>query len=878
MSDGPGSQGARPAEDGAVPADEAYELRVARAEIARLAAALAARDAEIERLAAKDRRATSEALSEARKEIAELRARLLPAPVAPAVLPTAPRVPATPPRADLAERRRVRELEQVVSALRVGLDATRVDIDRAAASKAWRYGHFTMKAVRLLTFRRDRTDGALVRASARIEQAQQAHGKLSAPGTLSTPRRRRELERTAATLSAGLAEARKDVQRAADSRAWRYGHGATRLLRRVTFRRTRTQGALVRAVDRIDQVQRATRALPAGGAIRRDAAERDGGELPRAPEAPPRDVDTTASDLGHVGRAVRERLGPLPEQPCPPVSIVLVGQGGSADPATAARHVRTVTDYPELEVVVGVGSDFASAASAGAARASHDLLLFLDPAAEPVEGGWLRELVAVDAGSGAIGPVLVDVTPDGGLVTRGTPALAPDDDGPVRIRTAGAGEPLLGDGFGVERVVPAVPVGCVLVARSTFEAQGGFPTGYHGDAVALDFGLGLGADGGRSVVVGRSVVAAGPARPVDPDDDRLLQERWGPRLRREHERAAGGGRRDGAGARAADALRVGVKIGAPDLASGRLGGDLHFAEALARALGTRGHHVRIDARDRWEADEGLADDVVVHLRGRSRHHPKPGQFNVLWCISHPDELRGEECDGYDLVCVASRVHAPVLAARTSTPVAVLEQATDPEVFRPQPDPALARDLAYVANSRGEVRPIVRDLLPTTFDLGVWGGGWEGVVDARHLVADHVPNERLRAVYSSARIVLADHWADMREHGFVSNRVYDALACGAFVISDDVAGLRDRFPGAVRVYTSPEDLQRQIRHVLSLDPAVRERESAIARTLVLERETFVHRADRLLELIALHRENRLELVDGRAPAAGAPVGAPAGRGA
>ena len=41
-------------------------------------------------------------------------------------------------------------------------------------------------------------------------------------------------------------------------------------------------------------------------------------------------------------------------------------------------------------------------------------------------------------------------------------------------------------------------------------------------------------------------------------------------------------------------------------------------------------------------------------------------------------------------------------------------------------------------------------------------------------------------------MLADHWDDMREHGFISNRIYDALACGAVVVSDDVAGLDGRF--------------------------------------------------------------------------------------
>jgi hypothetical protein len=103
---------------------------------------------------------------------------------------------------------------------------------------------------------------------------------------------------------------------------------------------------------------------------------------------------------------------------------------------------------------------------------------------------------------------------------------------------------------------------------------------------------------------------------------------------------------------------------------------------------------------------------------------------------------------------------------------------------------------YVANSRNVLRPIARDLLPTERDLAIWGTSWEGLIDTSQLVAEHVPNDELHRVYSSAGIVLNDHWDDMREHGYISNRIYDALACGALVLSDDVPGLAERFGDAV----------------------------------------------------------------------------------
>ena len=65
-----------------------------------------------------------------------------------------------------------------------------------------------------------------------------------------------------------------------------------------------------------------------------------------------------------------------------------------------------------------------------------------------------------------------------------------------------------------------------------------------------------------------------------------------------------------------------------------------------------------------------------------------------------------------------------------------------------------------------------------------GKGWNRTSSIRPTFAANTSRTTmLNRYYSSAKIVLNDHWPDMRAHGFLSNRLYDALACGAFVISD-----------------------------------------------------------------------------------------------
>ncbi len=295
-----------------------------------------------------------------------------------------------------------------------------------------------------------------------------------------------------------------------------------------------------------------------------------------------------------------------------------------------------------------------------------------------------------------------------------------------------------------------------------------------------------------------------------------------------------------------------IRIGAPDWERAERGGDLHFARSVERELVRRGHECLIQVVSEWEELEGCAYDVSIMLRGLSRHRPKPGQLNVLWSISHPETLTGVECEGYDLVAVASSAHADAMATATTVPVFVLEQATDQRRFWPELDPTLAHDVVFVGNSRGVRRRALDWLLPTDTDLAVWGGDWDGLIDKRYVLGEHIPNEELRRVYASAKVVLTDHWDDMREHGYISNRVYDALASGAMVVSDFVPGIEEQLGDGVAVYRTPEDLRATIALLLANDEE-RCTRAAKGRQIVVGSHTFERRVDVLLERVRARSE-------------------------
>jgi spore maturation protein CgeB len=287
-----------------------------------------------------------------------------------------------------------------------------------------------------------------------------------------------------------------------------------------------------------------------------------------------------------------------------------------------------------------------------------------------------------------------------------------------------------------------------------------------------------------------------------------------------------------------------INICAPNWWSARSWGDLYFARAIQQALARHGRPSAIHVMDQWEASRDERFGVVLHLKGLSTYEPNPAQVNLLWNISHPDKLTTEECERSDLVLVASERFAAELRERCSMPVHVLEQATDPAVFFPDAEETHAHELVFVGNSRKVMRRVVADLLPTGHDLAVWGGDWDGLIEARHIKGTHLPNDEVRRAYSSAAIVLNDHWDDMCEHGFASNRIYDAVACGALVVSDRLDGLEERFGGAVVTYEGRDELATVVEHFLA-HPEERAARGAAGREIVLAQHTFAHRVDELL---------------------------------
>lgn len=278
-------------------------------------------------------------------------------------------------------------------------------------------------------------------------------------------------------------------------------------------------------------------------------------------------------------------------------------------------------------------------------------------------------------------------------------------------------------------------------------------------------------------------------------------------------------------------------------------GELFFSIALKKSFEKMGFNVIIQEREHWYDEIDV--DIALVLRGEVDYAPNYSNINIMWNISHPTAISIEEYEKYDYVFISSEKYVEKIKSKVNTNVHPLLQCTDPDVFYPEKDNDLSEEILFVGVTRGVYRKIIKDILKTKHEVSIYGMGWEEFIDEKHVKGYFIPNEELHKYYSSCKILLNDHWDDMRDEDFPSNRLFDALACGTFVISDKIPSADTLFEGGIVTYDDVNDLNNKINYYLSHEDE-RVEIAKKGQKIVLENHTF---DNRIIELISVLKENK-----------------------
>ena len=291
-------------------------------------------------------------------------------------------------------------------------------------------------------------------------------------------------------------------------------------------------------------------------------------------------------------------------------------------------------------------------------------------------------------------------------------------------------------------------------------------------------------------------------------------------------------------------------------------GDLFTAKELAAALEKQG--CRCVFVSRQEPDAAwyrLTPEVDVLVSMLEHYDPQNirNESSGLKLVAWARNWFGAWADSpgiadYDIVLASSPTACALLSGRLGREVPLFPIAANPGRFYPGEDPdeehsAYDCDYCFTGNHFGVPREIEEALDPGAlpWKLHLYGTGWD--LDERFAPwsRGHLPYAEMPAAYRHTRIVLDDATPSTKETGSVNSRVYDALAAGCLVLTNNELGAKETFGGLLPTFRDRESLTAALNLYLG-NEELRRRKVRELRAFVLENHTYDLRAKQLLSIL------------------------------
>lgn len=300
-------------------------------------------------------------------------------------------------------------------------------------------------------------------------------------------------------------------------------------------------------------------------------------------------------------------------------------------------------------------------------------------------------------------------------------------------------------------------------------------------------------------------------------------------------------------------------------------GDEVLAQGLAKAL-ARSHPARVVSED--DIVTGVVDlsnDIVVYFR--ERFPKRLGRHNILWLQNARESFHANlSRDDWQKLCLDDQIAEfdAIGCASSHWASRVTElggrgfyfpQFADVDVFRPSPpDFGVRLDLVYVSNNiKGEA--VSREFLYPLCDyaaregvrFSIYGGGWQDAERfdlVRPFWKGPAPSHTVPMIYSSSKIVLNLHMSSHRSEGVITSRIYEALACGARVMSDSVMCSDEFFEGNCRIFEDRNEMMVSLQELLAEPADVREAQAKAGREEVTRQHSANARAATLIEQVKI----------------------------
>lgn len=299
-----------------------------------------------------------------------------------------------------------------------------------------------------------------------------------------------------------------------------------------------------------------------------------------------------------------------------------------------------------------------------------------------------------------------------------------------------------------------------------------------------------------------------------------------------------------------NAADIGLKISAAEYMT--YWGDYILGQDLKSGIEANGYTVQPAYQENYYPNGSETSQIDIYMHGYVPFNPprQEGKINVMY-LYYPLEtantekyqnISGGEPDwrslqtelwAYDLIAVASPTYQKEID-KLGIPTIFAPQFTNPQKFFYEYDKDKAYDILFVGRP-GYDRISARWAMESGFDVALFGDGWQDKAPKEYFKGGYIDNNELHKYYSSAKIVLNDTRKDMKQAGFISNRIFDVTASGGFIISDYMPEIEQFYGDSIPMFKSKKELKKLLDYYLS-HPDERAAKAKKAQQITLARFT------------------------------------------
>jgi hypothetical protein len=159
---------------------------------------------------------------------------------------------------------------------------------------------------------------------------------------------------------------------------------------------------------------------------------------------------------------------------------------------------------------------------------------------------------------------------------------------------------------------------------------------------------------------------------------------------------------------------------------------------------------------------------------------------------------------------------------------------------------------YMLSHKPDLLQLLLDAVP--FGLRLHGTQWNTVPILSNISKGPLPRYDLAEAYSSAHVVLASTIQAQDDYGMINNRIFEALSCGAIVITKYSQALADLNCDAILFVNSSLSLAYHLEAVIRNENNYATNLRLLARNFILNKHTWSHRVIQIIDFYYVLRSN------------------------